>query len=618
MKFKELIFEWVLVENKEEIYKKYYSDIDRDTFIRIIKGDPKTVVTNNVIDFIGKHAKLLLNMYKTGALKIEDLPKANEYLTLVYHHSMPVDYKKIQTIPDLYNLVKDKIAKVNTSLSELIKLLSKEEYSVKHNGDSWFVIQPLSEKAAAYLGVNTEWCTTWGQYCLNPDYRDRTNHFRTYSPQGPLYIVVNKENESDKYQMHYASNQFKNPADVEISNRPKFFNERLELKKHFFPVIFEASPSIEEIKEQLPKVRKFLDTNDASNLMKIFMSYYGNENPLIKALSEEDDDLIDELVKDSNLNASFVFRSSHLLVELKELPRSVDGFESAVSGLRYQANEAYNSVGDSEYYYVRDSPKEALGGYLEAYYEAKKQDLIKSFGIICNEYDTFLNFAENAGIFDDETVKEKYVDEFVNGTGASAESAYNDEANRLEEFLIVDKGWTYKEFKMPIEKVVEYVSDKLIVSVDNLDTFMEGYLDFFDLPSEDYWEYPEYDYVTPTQDFMNDVFDNYFDTQHEDLLNNVDPECAENTRKFYDIYIKNFNNSDTFENEFVKITIKSPWFKSYSCEDGIALTYFNKKTNEKFDGHLSLENLINHMNIEPLFENLSFKNILREMKKGEN
>ncbi len=37
MKFKDIILEWLLIENKEEIYKKYYSDIDRNTFIRIIK-----------------------------------------------------------------------------------------------------------------------------------------------------------------------------------------------------------------------------------------------------------------------------------------------------------------------------------------------------------------------------------------------------------------------------------------------------------------------------------------------------------------------------------------------------------------------------------------------------
>ena len=617
MKFKQLIFEWLITEDKEEIYKKYYSDIDRDTFIRIIKGDPKTVVTNNKIDFIGKHAKLLLNMYRANTLRIEDLPKANEYLTLVYQHTIPVDYKKIETLPDLYNLVKDKIAKVATSLAELIKLLGEEEYSVKHNGDSWFIVQPKTEKAAAYLGVNTEWCTTWGQYSLNPKHKDRTNHFNSYSPQGPLYIIVNKENEADKYQLHFPSNQLKNPADNEVANRPTFFNERLEVKKYFFPIVYTANASIDDIKEELPKVKKFLDKSDVSILMDGFMAYYGNTNPLINALSELDDVTFETLYKDEKYNSSFTLESDYLIIELKTLPSTVDGFKDAVGNLRYAANEAYNSVWESENYYVKDSPKEAFENYLPTFYESKKQDLINSFGDICKEYDTFFAFAEGAGIFEDDGIRDKYVEEFTNGTGASAESAYKDEARRLEEFLEVDSGWTYKEIKIPIEKIVEYAAENLVVDITDLDKFFDHYLDFFDLPTQDYYEYPEYDYIYPSQEFMNGIFEDYFDTQHENLLDSVNPECAEETRKFHDLYVKNFNHNDTFENEFVKITIKSPWFKSHSCEDGIALTYLNKKTNEKFDGHLSLESLINHMNIEPLFENLSFKNILREMKKGD-
>lgn len=613
MKFKDIIFEWLITENKEEIYKKYYSDIDRDTFIRIIKGDPKTVVTGNTIDFIGKHAKLLLNLYKSNTLKIEDLPKANEYLTLVYHHNMPVDYKKIQSIPDLYNLVKDKIAKVSTSLVELIKLLGKEEYEVKHNGDSWFIVRPLTEKAAAYLGVNTEWCTTWGQYCLNPDYKDRTNHFMSYSPQGPLYIIVNKENESDKYQLHFPSNQLKNPADSEVSNRPKFFNERMEIKKYFFPIIYLANPDIDQIKEQLPKVKKFLDKNDTAVLMDAFMKHYGAENPLISALSNEDEYKFGEFVSSEY---PFSFRSGILEFEVRTLPKNVDEYSDYIKNLRYSANEAYNSIADGEYYEIKNNGEEILNGYLNRYYDLNKTKLINDFGRLCESYDTFIEFIRNADFFENEAILEGYVDEYSSATGAAAENAYNDEANSYEEILEID-GYTYREIKMPIEKVAEFIAEKEITRIDDLSEFMDGYLDFYDLPTESYFELPEHEYVYPSQEFMDKLFDDFFDDKHETLLGSANPECAENTKKFYDIFTKHFNTSSEFENEFVKITIKSPWFKSYSCDNGIALTYLNKKTNEKYEGNMELESLINHMNIEPLFENISFKSILKEMKKGD-
>jgi hypothetical protein len=78
-----------------------------------------------------------------------------------------------------------------------------------------------------------------------------------------------------------------------------------------------------------------------------------------------------------------------------------------------------------------------------------------------------------------------------------------------------------------------------------------------------------------------------------------------------------FENS-TFENEFVKIQIEKSWIRTFECEKGAKVIFTNKKTNETYDGYMQVESILNHMNIEPLFENISFNKILLEMKKGEN
>lgn len=620
MKFKDIILEWLITENKEEIYKKYYSDINRDTFIRIIQGDPKSSVINDVINNIGKHSKLLLDMYKRGELKLEDLPKANEYLTLVYQYNMPVDYKKILTIPELYNLVKDKIAKVQTNLSELIKLLDKEEYSVKYNGESWFIVHPKTEKAAAYLGVNTEWCTTWGKYCLNPRYKDRSPHFRTYNPQGPLYIIVNKENESDKYQLHFPSNQLKNPDDNEVGNRSNFFNQKLEVKQYFFPTIYESDPNKDDIKRDLPRVKKFLDKSDVDILLNSFIKYYGSDNPLISALNDEVIETLKELIIVNN--SDFSFTSGNFVIEVKDLPKNLDSYNDAIDNLRGYAQDAHNNAYENESYSY-GTEGELIEGYLTNYYEKNKDNLISQFGNMCKTYDIFVN-SFGADIYNDEKIKDKYLDEYSNTTGAAEASAYNALANEYEESLKISGGYSYNEIIFPIELLIEFILEKEILVIDNFNSFIDDYMYQYDLPSNDYFDTPEFDYVYPTQEYMDNVFDEYFESSADKITKALesDPkygkECLEAKNKIAGITIKHFNEKNEFENEFVKIKINNSWVRSFDCEKGIEVELTNKKTNETYKGYMQIDSIINNMNIEPLFENISFGRILLEMKKGKN
>ena len=71
-------------------------------------------------------------------------------------NSISIDLGKIKELSDLYNVVKDYIAKDSKSLDDVLKVLSQDEYKVLHNGEVWYIFQPLTEKASCYLGVNTE------------------------------------------------------------------------------------------------------------------------------------------------------------------------------------------------------------------------------------------------------------------------------------------------------------------------------------------------------------------------------------------------------------------------------------------------------------------------------
>lgn len=63
MKLIETVYDLLLEAAPEQIYQKYYSDIDRSTFLRIIQLDPRTKVKHekeNGIKKIGRYAKVLL------------------------------------------------------------------------------------------------------------------------------------------------------------------------------------------------------------------------------------------------------------------------------------------------------------------------------------------------------------------------------------------------------------------------------------------------------------------------------------------------------------------------------------------------------------------------------
>lgn len=612
MKFKEVIYS-LLTENQEGVYKKYFSDVERKTFIRIADADPKTKIVDDKIIRLGSYYPFLINMYKKGKLRFEDLPKATEYLSLVYKYSINIGQLKIDSIPDLYELVKDKIAKTQRTLASLIEALEPEEYEVKYNGNSWFIIVPKNEKAAAYLGVNTEWCTTWGEYCLNPDYKDRTNRFNSYSsPQSPLYIIVNKENENDKYQLHFSSDQLKNPADNEITNRAQFFNERLEVKKTFFPSLYISNPELDNVKSELSKAKKFLSQSDLLILREIVYKEYGGVNPFINALNGENEDDIISFISDDSVTCSV--KNGNLEFEVKVLSTSADGYDNAMSVLRNWEYNAYNDVSESEYDQYRSESVDILSSYLSNYYETNRTELINLFGFYCRTYESFMEFAENSGIYKNEKIKDTYLDEFTSGTGASLEIAVREIIKNYEKLLELETHWgTFKIIKAPIEKLIEFIGEKEIYSIDSINSFIDDYISYYDLPDSDYVEYPEYDYEYPTQKIMDSAFNDYFDDKHEEFFDNEETGCKETREKLIKIFEKYFSNSGMYENEFIKIELKQPWFKNFTCENGVDVKLHNKKTNKTEEGYVQVDNLINHMQIEPLFERLSFKLILKSM-----
>ena len=193
----------------EDIHNKYYQNIDNDTFMQIIAADP--TYDNNKPQKMGKYGKWLLNIYKNGKLKIEDLYKATNYLKCFneyYNVIQDKDINKIKSLQELYDVVRPYLdGSLATSKSDEVRKI-KEGAEKVYEDQEWMIIVPHTKEASCYYGKGTQWCTA-------ADYSN--NMFDYYNDQGPLYINIDKETQ-EKYQFHFETSSFMDATDSAIKS----------------------------------------------------------------------------------------------------------------------------------------------------------------------------------------------------------------------------------------------------------------------------------------------------------------------------------------------------------------------------------------------------------------
>ena len=207
------LFEQYLIEaTLDDIYTKYYSNIPQDEFWQIIKADP--TYNEQKSQKMGKYGKWLLNLYKQGKLKNEDLYKATDYLSYFvkyYNKITEKDINKLPDLPSLYNIIKpykeasDNGEDIATSKSDEVRRIKKDAEKVFED-NQWLVIIPHTQEASCYYGKNTQWCTAA---------TDSYNMFNQYNNKGPLFINIRKT-DGKKFQFHFETNSFMDETDTPI------------------------------------------------------------------------------------------------------------------------------------------------------------------------------------------------------------------------------------------------------------------------------------------------------------------------------------------------------------------------------------------------------------------
>jgi hypothetical protein len=604
MKF-ELIIEDLLNElSGTEIYNKYYSKIPYDEFKSIVDSDPQTTIGGDgVIARLGKYSKLLLNIYQKGGLRLEDLEKAKEYLGYVYSHKIPVEINKINELGDLYNVVKDYIVKDTKSLSEILKVLSQEEFKVLHNGEGWYVFQPLTEKASCYLGVNTEWCTTWGPYSLNKKNKDRGNLYQRYAKDGPLFIMINKSDQNDKYQFHFESKQYMDKDDRRIDTS-EFLRNKIELRNFFFPS-FLGEVSNDELQLELKRI-DVLPEEDGTELIKKSVGQI--DNPLINAILNEDEVALEQLIVSDELNGSVEISGGRLVIPVSDLKEDTQSLYDVISYYEYEVNNGWQFVYDD----MRDRgideyEEEHLLKFFTDYYEANSSELGSSLGIKNLEQFHkmfFDNYKSN------DNIQEDFWTDIADASYENYEAANESELNTFKNLIEFEYGY---EISISIVSVVKFLIRKNIAQINDengtsLWSFMDGYIDANNLPTEyeriyDFSiNYPKYGENNSLTKRTNELFEEYMDNSE------ATHHCTKLRQTLNDVMEKFFKNSTTFENEHIRVRLKST---EINCVNGtVKVEYTNKDTGETYGGWRSnndtvkVENLASLVTNYKLFENL--------------
>lgn len=218
-------------QSLETIYTKYYSDIQEDIFYKIVKADPTYKEKTNRQ---GIYMKWLLNLYINKKLKLEDLYKATEYLTIFnqFKHKLAIkDINSYNNLPELFNAVKPFAVKEDNEFVNEDERKLVGQYKEVFRNDKYRIIIPKTLKASKYFGRGTEWCTT------KKDNFDEYTRHQDISKISPLNLyILYTENLDERLQFHFEAQQFMDISDKDIDIKT-FWSENPDIALFFKDVI---------------------------------------------------------------------------------------------------------------------------------------------------------------------------------------------------------------------------------------------------------------------------------------------------------------------------------------------------------------------------------------------
>lgn len=223
----------------QKIYEKFYkNNIPITEYYSLINHDPTRIEKDGETIKCGKYTKWILTKYayfyynnidnflEIKKIHFEDLQKLEYYLDLFnrYKGIIPIesrDILKYSSLSKLYTIIKRFDIKDGNNINIFDHITENLDYRLMESIQNFNIYIPLTEKGASVLGVNSQWCTSYGKYSLNKKHTKMSNHFSTYCDDN-LYILINNSNPKIKYQFYFKTNMYMDVNDKPVLQLDKF------------------------------------------------------------------------------------------------------------------------------------------------------------------------------------------------------------------------------------------------------------------------------------------------------------------------------------------------------------------------------------------------------------
>jgi len=554
---------------------------------------------------------------------LENLVEATRYLTIVYNKNLSIDIKNIKQISDLYDIVKNYIVSIETPIKEILKELPKDSYKLLHNGENWVVFRPLTEKAAAWLGVGSSWCTTWGKYSLDPTYKTRSNLFTTYN-YAPIYIMIDKSDEKHKYQFQFKKDEFRDVRDGMI-NVKGFFIKHEELREFYFPLLLDKEGIFTE-EEQFDRINalsdKFASKLNEVRIEKLIES--GISNPIALAFAKNDtydqlteydadDDSFVTLIPDSNI-ADITYDGSNIDFELRTPCSGKVGNYSSIGSLKERISHLEGQKRDNDLtdsiYNDRYDFAETLENYVSDYFEKNSSD-IKYMNYNFTTLDAFKRYFltiinnKKSKYFD--KIFEKYSDKTYDATISGYNGAIENELDSIKKYAFITESGYYSRtqvLSVNSYEFIQYVNKQRIKQITDFCQLFESYIDDSDIVTDEY--YFDYDTIYPSDEDMHPIIADVLEDFIMEEFGSVDEPNAEIVKiriKLVEILEKYFNENTEYNwkyNDYPQIfngsLVKIYLNPQIDFDDStVKIILIDKKTKNEYTGNMPIDELYNTM-----------------------
>ena len=226
-------FEEVILESSigsENIRNKYYSDIDKHIFYKIVNLDP-TSIRKKDFSKPGKYTKWLLSQYKKNILsdqllENDSFTKELKYYLLIFStgwfkSKFKKEWKEIVYDDDGY----EKEVSVSKDiyqygLSEFVALLRKKvsgyeveteksKFDIVYSDSKVDILVPINFAASYETAKNTEWCS------------QQKSGFDMWNKMAILFRIIPKDNTYDKLKITWGRGEINKSWQIACSKYPE-------------------------------------------------------------------------------------------------------------------------------------------------------------------------------------------------------------------------------------------------------------------------------------------------------------------------------------------------------------------------------------------------------------